>query len=96
MATQQQLEGYDTLMQINFTGGLATPADLAPSVIFSILYFIAFGVFIWRLTRAQDRCLLLIRPGIFVIVRLASLILRAVMSKNTYGTAELGQYMSLV
>ena len=87
---QQQMEGYDTLMQINFTGGLATSSDLAPSVIFSIAYFIALGVFVWRLTRAQDRSLLLIRPGVFVLVRLASLILRAVMSRNSYGIGELG------
>jgi hypothetical protein len=90
MSANQPFAGYDTLMQLNMTGGLATSADLAPSIIFIILYVLAAGVYIWRLTRAEDRSLLLIRPGIFVVVRLASLILRAVMSKNTYGIGELG------
>lgn len=86
----------DWLDQFNFTGGYPTGKDLAPSVIFAALYILSLPVVIWRLSRRSDRCLILIRPTIFVCARTASLILRAVMSKTTYGAGELGESSPLL
>lgn len=88
--SNQPFAGYDILMSLNMTGGVPTSKDLAPAVIFIILYAIAGAVLFWRVSRREDRCLLLIRPGVFWVVRLASLILRAVMAKNVFNISELG------
>ncbi|KAL7419809.1 hypothetical protein Q5752_005725 [Cryptotrichosporon argae] len=85
------------LDSFNFTGGYPDGnADLVPSIIFSILYLLALPVLFFRLVRPQDRTRVLIRPAIFVPVRIATFILRAVMSKNTYGEGELVAELVLV
>jgi len=81
--------GYNAISGINFTGGFPTSKDLAPSIVFVILYFISTPFFLYRVFRPQDRCLILIRPGVFLACRIGMLILRAVMSKTTYGEGEL-------
>lgn len=47
---------------------------------------------IWRWASRASRTLVLIRPTIFLLVRLGSLVLRAVMSKTHYGLGELSTY----
>lgn len=81
-----------TFDQLNFTGGFPSSVDLAPSIIFFILYALSVPVFGWRVFSSSSRDLALIRPGIFVLCRLGTLGLRAVMSKNSYSVSELGEW----
>ena len=39
----------------------------------------------------KHRGLILIRPAIFLVVRIAMLVLRAIMSKKSYGETELSE-----
>lgn len=90
------MPGYDTIQSINFTGGFPTDKDLAPSIIFSILYALSLPVLVWRFVDPTSRNKPLIRPAIFAFVRLGSMVLRAVMSKNNYGIGELIAELTLV
>jgi len=80
----------------NFTGGFPTSKDLAPSIVFIIAFIIVLPVLVWRLARFQDRTVVLLRPAVFIVIRIASLILRAVMSKTNYGEGELIAELVLV
>ncbi|WVO18014.1 hypothetical protein L204_105712 [Cryptococcus depauperatus] len=75
------------LEKFNFSGGLPTSVDLAPSVIFLIIYFPCLLVLLWRIFK--DRTMVLLRPSIFILCRFGTLGLRAWMSKNSYGQNEL-------
>ncbi|ORY29509.1 hypothetical protein BCR39DRAFT_531841 [Naematelia encephala] len=87
---------YELLGQINFTGGFPVTSDLAPSIVFLIVYVISVLLLVFRLIRKQDRSRLLIRPSIFVACRIGMLVLRAIMSKTTYGEGELIAELVLV
>ncbi|EAL23189.1 hypothetical protein CNBA5330 [Cryptococcus deneoformans B-3501A] len=83
---------YAELEQFNFTGGLPSSTDLAPSIIFIIAilqYGLLLPLLLWRIITKQYRTTILIRPAVFVLCRLGSLGLRAYMSKNVYGEGEL-------
>nr|ODN98555.1 hypothetical protein L204_02518 [Cryptococcus depauperatus CBS 7855] len=69
------------LEKFNFSGGLPTSVDLAPS------YFPCLLVLLWRIFK--DRTMVLLRPSIFILCRFGTLGLRAWMSKNSYGQNEL-------
>ncbi|KAL1410350.1 hypothetical protein Q8F55_004358 [Vanrija albida] len=86
-ATPAEIEAY--LDQFNFTGGNPTSKDLAPSIVFSIIYCALLAAVTWRWAMPATRTRLLIRPTIFIVIRIASWVLRAVMSKTPYGTGEL-------
>ncbi|ORX33490.1 hypothetical protein BD324DRAFT_684197 [Kockovaella imperatae] len=73
--------GENTLEDINFTGGFPTSRDLAPSILFIVLYALTLPVLIWRIVSPQYRSLLLLRPAMFFTCRMTSLIIRAIMSK---------------
>ncbi|WWD16636.1 hypothetical protein CI109_101066 [Kwoniella shandongensis] len=85
-----------SLGSINFTGGFPTSRDLAPSIIFLIIYILLVPVLIFRLVRKADRSSVLIRPTIFISARLAMLIIRAIMAKNSYGEGLLIAELVLV
>ncbi|ORX35680.1 hypothetical protein BD324DRAFT_642887 [Kockovaella imperatae] len=72
----------------NFTGGFPTSKDLGPSILFAILYGLSAPVLIWRIFRKQDRTIIFVRLGLFWLCRMAALIMRAIMAKNTYGAQE--------
>ncbi|KAF8597659.1 hypothetical protein BDV93DRAFT_562080 [Ceratobasidium sp. AG-I] len=64
---------------ISITGGIPTKAqDLAPSIIFIIAYACLIPLAIWRLASKASRSTTLIRPAIFVLVRIATYIVRAI------------------
>jgi hypothetical protein len=54
-------------------------------------YVASIPLLAWRLMKGHSPILLMIRPCIFVVVRIATLILRAVMSKNSFGEGELSK-----
>ncbi|WWC68705.1 uncharacterized protein I206_102639 [Kwoniella pini CBS 10737] len=87
---------YKAISNINFTGGFPTSADLAPSIVFLILYALTVPVLLWRWFRKSDRTTLLIRPTIFQACRIGMLVIRAYMSKNTYGAGLLIAELVLV
>ncbi|WVR03931.1 hypothetical protein IAU60_000930 [Kwoniella sp. DSM 27419] len=91
--TDQQ---YAAIGNINFTGGFPNSKDLAPSIVFLICYAALTPLLIWRWARKQDRTKLLIRPSIFQACRIGMLVLRAYMSKNTYGEGLLIAELVLV
>lgn len=80
---------YADLNKINFTGGFPTSKDLAPSIIFLVVYIALVPLLLWRVISPKHRGLILIRPAIFLVVRIAMLVLRAIMSKKSYGETEL-------
>lgn len=88
--------GQDTFSKLNFTGGFPSSVDLAPSIIFFILYALSVPVLVWRLASRQSHDSALFRPAIFALARLATLGLRAVMSKNPYSVSELVAELILV
>jgi len=96
MSSATASAGYGAITSINFTGGLPTSNQLAPSIIFIILYAITIPVLLFRLFRTQDRTVVLIRPCIFVAARLAMLVIRAYMCKNTYSEGLLIAELVLV
>jgi hypothetical protein len=49
-------------------------------------------VVVFRIAHRPSRTWNLLRPALFVAVRIATFILRAVMSKNSYGMGELSEY----
>ncbi|KAK4687254.1 hypothetical protein P7C73_g2866, partial [Tremellales sp. Uapishka_1] len=73
------------ISNINLTGGFPSSKDLAPSIIFLVLYVVTLPVLGYRIFRWKHRSKILIRPTIFVVFRITMLVLRAVMSKITYG-----------
>ncbi|WRT65598.1 uncharacterized protein IL334_002543 [Kwoniella shivajii] len=87
---------YSAISNINFTGGFPTSADLAPSIVFLVLYVLVTPLLLWRWARKSDRTLILIRPTIFHTCRIAMLAIRAYMSKNTYGEGLLIAELVLV
>ncbi|CAE6482118.1 unnamed protein product [Rhizoctonia solani] len=69
----------------SITGGIPTKSqDLAPSIIFIIAYACIVPLAAWRLTSKASRSTTLIRPAIFVLVRIATYIMRAVQSNGNY------------
>jgi hypothetical protein len=54
-------------------------------------YVASVPLLVWRLMKGHSPILLMIRPCIFVLVRIGTLILRAVMSKNSFGEGELSE-----
>ncbi|KAK8861452.1 hypothetical protein IAR55_002271 [Kwoniella newhampshirensis] len=84
------------LGSINFTGGFPTSKDLAPSIIFLVIYVLLAPVLIFRLVRKADRSLVLVRPAIFVAARIGMLVVRAIMAKNSYGEGLLIAELVLV
>ncbi|WVW80032.1 hypothetical protein I302_102005 [Kwoniella bestiolae CBS 10118] len=87
---------YSSLSNINFTGGFPTSADLAPSIVFLVIYAFAIPLLLFRWFRRSDRTTLLIRPTIFLVCRIGMLVIRAYMSKNTYGEGLLIAELVLV
>ncbi|WVF67095.1 hypothetical protein IAT40_001840 [Kwoniella sp. CBS 6097] len=87
---------YSAISNINFTGGFPTSKDLAPSIIFLILYAFALPVIVFRLFKKESRTWLLFRPSIFIACRIGMLVIRAYMSKNTYGEGLLIAELVLV
>lgn len=83
---QQPFPGYDTITYQNVTGGFVGTQDFIPSIIFAVLYVAAGALLCYRLVRPANRTILLIVPGIFLLLRLVSLVMRLVMSlSGVYG-----------
>ncbi|KAK1925272.1 hypothetical protein DB88DRAFT_483378 [Papiliotrema laurentii] len=95
-ATAAATASYGDLSKMNFTGGFPTSSDLAPSIVFLIIYVTLLPLLLWRVISIRHRGLILIRPCIFVACRLGMLGLRAYMSKDSYGEGELIAELVLV
>ncbi|GFZ42693.1 hypothetical protein JCM24511_00410 [Saitozyma sp. JCM 24511] len=74
---------YDTLSDINFTGGFPTHRDLAPSIVFIVLYSLTVPVVLWRIIVPRYRTWLLYRIVLFLGCRLAMLIIRVIMATSS-------------
>ncbi|WVQ64802.1 uncharacterized protein L199_002971 [Kwoniella botswanensis] len=96
MSSTSGNSGYANLNDINFTGGFPTSADLAPSIVFLVVYALMIPVLGFRWFRRDDRSTLLIRPTIFLVCRIGMLVIRAYMAKNTYGEGLLIAELVLV
>ncbi|KAG8741721.1 hypothetical protein FRC10_002548 [Ceratobasidium sp. 414] len=71
---------------LSITGGIPTKSqDLAPSIIFIVAYACLIPIAVFRLAKKESRSTTLIRPAIFIIVRLATYIMRAVQANGNYG-----------
>ncbi|KAF8704657.1 hypothetical protein RHS03_05876, partial [Rhizoctonia solani] len=69
----------------SITGGIPTKSqDLAASIIFTIAYACLVPFVAWRLASKASRTTTMIRPAIFVLVRTATYIMRAVQSNGDY------------
>lgn len=73
----------------NFNGGLPARKDLAPAIVFSVLLGLSLPLLIWRLVSKKHRSKILINGLLFFILRLASLIMRAYMSRHQYSEGTL-------
>ncbi|KAH7097396.1 hypothetical protein BKA62DRAFT_716546 [Auriculariales sp. MPI-PUGE-AT-0066] len=62
-------------------GIVPTSADFAPSIIFTIAYIVLLPVAIWRGASRETRCMALIQPVIFVVLRVATWAIRAYLAK---------------
>ncbi|WVQ64801.1 uncharacterized protein L199_002970 [Kwoniella botswanensis] len=96
MSTTPSNPNYSSLSNINFTGGFPTSVDLAPSIVFLVIYVLAIPLLAWRWFRKSDRTLLLLRPTLFLLCRIGMLVIRAYMSKNSYGQGLLIAELILV
>lgn len=56
------------------------------SIIFALAYSLLLPVVIWRLVTPASRCLTLIRPAIFISIRIGTFIVRAIQSDGHYET----------
>lgn len=68
------------------SGGLPTSVDFGPSILFTILYFVLLPVGIWRMIQYRKPSGLLwswFRLTMFVSIRIATFILRAVEAHQT-------------
>ncbi|ORX36501.1 hypothetical protein BD324DRAFT_629087 [Kockovaella imperatae] len=77
------------LSKFNFPGGFPSSRDLAPSIVFLLAYIATTPILVWRLWKKEYRTLCLIRPTLFLLARYVMLVLRAYMSKHSYGENEL-------
>ncbi|KAG8694871.1 hypothetical protein FRC11_001903, partial [Ceratobasidium sp. 423] len=67
----------------SITGGIPIKSqDLAASIVFIILYVCLIPLAVWRLASRESRTTTMIRPAIFVLVRIATYIMRAVQSNG--------------
>ncbi|CAE7233208.1 unnamed protein product [Rhizoctonia solani] len=72
----------------SITGGIPIRSqDLAASIIFIIAYACLIPLATWRLASKASRSTTMIRPAIFVLVRTATYIMRAVQSSGNYSEA---------
>ncbi|KAG8751050.1 hypothetical protein FRC12_012623 [Ceratobasidium sp. 428] len=70
---------------LSITGGVPTRSqDLAPSIIFVIAYACLIPLAGFRLAKKESRSTTLIRPAIFILVRLATYIMRAIQANGNY------------
>ncbi|KAL7414823.1 hypothetical protein BDY24DRAFT_440285 [Mrakia frigida] len=74
--------GFATLI----LGGIPVSKDLAPSIIFCVLYGILGALWVYRMVKKETRSLLILKPGIFVQIRIVTLAIRAYMSQGNYAT----------
>ncbi|KAG9103894.1 hypothetical protein FRC06_007141 [Ceratobasidium sp. 370] len=71
---------------LSITGGIPTKSqDLAASIIFIIAYACLIPLAVFRLAKKESRSTTLIRPAIFILVRLATYVMRAVQANGNYG-----------
>ncbi|KAI5477000.1 hypothetical protein MNV49_006958 [Pseudohyphozyma bogoriensis] len=69
---------------IALLGGIPTKSgDLAPSIIFLLCYFAITPIAVYRIITPSSRCFTLIRPVIFILVRIATFIVRSVQAAGT-------------
>ena len=61
----------------NILGGIPSHDDLAPSIVFTIAFALLLPVVIWRLVRPTTRSLVLIRPLIYILIRIVTFAIRA-------------------
>ncbi|QRW03382.1 proteophosphoglycan protein [Ceratobasidium sp. AG-Ba] len=68
---------------LSITGGIPIKSqDLAPSIIFIVAYAILIPLAVFRIVRKESRSTTLIRPAIFIVVRIATYILRALQANG--------------
>jgi len=69
------------MSDISLLGGIPLKGqDLAASIVFAVAYCVLAGVCVWRLVSPATRCGLLVRPAIFIVARIGTFIIRAVMA----------------
>ncbi|CAE6469144.1 unnamed protein product [Rhizoctonia solani] len=69
----------------SITGGIPTKSqDFAASIIFIIAFACLIPLAVWRLASKASRSTTIIRPAIFVLVRTATYIMRAIQSNGNY------------
>ncbi|QRV89213.1 proteophosphoglycan protein [Ceratobasidium sp. AG-Ba] len=73
---------------LSITGGIPIKSqDLAPSIIFIVAYVILTPLAVFRIARKESRSTTLIRPTIFIVVRIATYIMRAIQANGNYAEA---------
>ncbi|GAA5949479.1 hypothetical protein JCM3765_002675 [Sporobolomyces pararoseus] len=61
------------------TGGIPLKnQDFAASILFTIAYALSVPLLAWRIGRKSSRTLVLIRPAVFVVIRIATYVVRAI------------------
>lgn len=88
----------EVISKLNFTGGFPDKTDLAPSIIFLVVYAASVPLLVWRIVKKQHRTIILFRPTLFVMCRLGMLGLRAFMANNPtdYGISVLVAQLVMV
>ncbi|KAI5480869.1 hypothetical protein MNV49_006678 [Pseudohyphozyma bogoriensis] len=68
---------------ISITGGIPLKSqDLAASIVFTIVFALLIPPMLFRWVKPSSRTLVLIRPSLFIVVRVATYIIRAYMSTS--------------
>ncbi|EJD51314.1 hypothetical protein AURDEDRAFT_159719 [Auricularia subglabra TFB-10046 SS5] len=77
-------------------GIIATKPDFAPSVIFIVAYACLLPLAIWRFVSPKTRSLLLIRPALLIVFRIATYIVRALEANGNYSVGVISTELVLL
>ncbi|GAA5998287.1 hypothetical protein JCM5350_006053 [Sporobolomyces pararoseus] len=70
------------------TGGIPLKnQDFAASILFIVAYALSVPLLVWRISRKSSRTLVLIRPAIFVGIRIATYVVRAIQADGNESEA---------
>lgn len=80
----------------SLVGIIATKPDFAPSIVFIIAYACLLPLAIWRFVSPKTRSLLLIRPALLIVFRIATYIVRAIEANGNYSVGIISAELVLL
>ncbi|KZV84199.1 hypothetical protein EXIGLDRAFT_296984 [Exidia glandulosa HHB12029] len=80
----------------SLAGIIATKPDLAPSIVFIVAFALLAPLAAWRLISTASRSVVLIRPAVFVLIRIGTYIVRAIEANGNYSTGIIATELVLL